>query len=298
MTLKQAFTEWAAIPQNTALAARHRTATNSVLMKKYGDDDVRQFTAFYTRKLMQDCKLPQPMKTQAASILVHVLKYAAGKNACVMPDFDFSIAGERPTKDIPNPSGSTPKNSVQQKRSSEASQQVFGQESSEGAIAPEPPLKRGKDGRGGHNTIKVTQLSLKTLKPLRTFESAKQASEAVGLKSSTGVSKAVKSRRAAGGYYWCKTGEEKSFVPEAKRPYNAKGRMLINKNKALVKSKDKSCPGKLLDKSVTERGSAMPQATSEAPSTRTPLSSFSDQELKNELISRGWKGTLYKHLIF
>ena len=85
MTFKQAFTEWAAIPQNTALAARHRTATNLVLIKNHGDDDVRQFTAFYTRKLMQDCKLAQPMKTQAASILVHVLKYAAGKNACVMP---------------------------------------------------------------------------------------------------------------------------------------------------------------------------------------------------------------------
>ena len=48
----------------------------------------------------------------------------------------------------------------------------------------------------------------------------------------------------------------------------------------------------------TPDGDVMPQATSEAHTTRTPLSSSSDQELKNEFISRGWKGTLYKHLIF
>ena len=161
MTLKQAFTEWAAIPQNTALAARHRTATNSVLMKKYGDDDVRQFTAFYTRKLMQDCELPQPMKTQAASILVHVLKYAAGKNACVKPDFDFSIAGERPNTEIPDPSGSTPKKNV--------SQQVFGQESSEESIAPEPPSK-GKRHGGGRPRVPVVQVDPKTGKIVARYE--------------------------------------------------------------------------------------------------------------------------------
>lgn len=287
MTLKQAFTEWAAIPQNTALAARHRTATNSVLMKKYGDDDVRQFTAFYTRKLMQDCELPQPMKTQAASILVHVLKYAAGKNACVMPDFDFSIAGERPTKDATTPSAQP-----------EAASDVLGGEAPK-AQAPEPPSKERKDGRGGRNAINVTQLSLKTLKPLRTFKSARLASEAVGLQSPSAVSKAIKSRRAAGGYYWCATGEEDSFVPEEKHPYNVKGRMTINKNKRLTDSINKSrSASEAIGSQENGRGSAMPQATSEAPTTRTPLSSFSDQELKNELISRGWKGTLYKHLIF
>ena len=281
MTLKQAFTEWAAIPQNTVLAARHRTATNSVLMKKYGDDDVRQFTAFYTRKLMQDCKLTQPMKTQAASILVHVLKYAARKNACVMPDFDFSIAGERPNTEIPDPSGSTPKKNV--------SQQVFGQESSEESIAPEPPSK-GKRHGAGRPRVPVVQVDPKTGKIVARYEGKIEAALSVGANRSS-VATAIVKGHLCKGYYW--------FPADAKK---SKIKMFIagKLTKSLRKknSTKQDSPGKLLDKSVTERGSAMPQATSEAHTTRTPLSSSSDQELKNEFISRGWKGTLYKHLIF
>ena len=281
MTLKQAFTEWAAIPQNTALAARHRTATNSVLMKKYGDDDVRQFTAFYTRKLMQDCEVSQPMKTQAASILVHVLKYAAGKNACVKPDFDFSIAGERPNTEIPDPSGSTPKKNV--------SQQVFGQESSEESIAPEPPSK-GKRHGGGRPRIPVVQVDPKTGKIVARYEGKIEAALSVGANRSS-VATAIVKGHLCKGYYWFPADTKKSRI----KMFIA-GK-LINSVRKKNSTKQDS-PGKLLDKSVTERGSAMPQATSEALTTRTPLSSFSDQELKNELISRGWTGTLYKHLIF
>ena len=262
MTLKQAFTEWAAIPQNTALAARHRTATNSVLMKKYGDDDVRQFTAFYTRKLMQDCELPQPMKTQAASILVHVLKYAAGKNACVMPDFDFSIAGERPTKDIP---------------------------SSDGAKVPEPPSK-GKRHGGGRPKVPIVQVDPKTGKIVARYEGKIEAALSVGANRSS-VATAIVKGHLCKGYYWFPADTKKSRI----KMFIA-GK-LINSVRKKNSTKQDS-PGKLLDKSVTERGSAMPQATSEAPTTRTPLSSFSDQELKGELMRRGWTGTLYKHLIF
>ena len=283
MTLKQAFTEWAAIPQNTALAARHRTATNSVLMKKYGDDDVRQFTAFYTRKLMQDCELPQPMKTQAASILVHVLKYAAGKNACVKPDFDFSIAGERPNTEIPDPSGSTPKKNV--------SQQVFGQESSEESIAPEPPSK-GKRHGGGRPRVPVVQVDPKTGKIVARYEGKIEAALSVGANRSS-VATAIVKGHLCKGYYWFPADTKKSRI----KMFIA-GKLINSVRKKNSTKQDKSCPGKLLDKSVTERGSAMPQATSEAPTTRTPLSSFSEEELKEELCRRGWTGTLYKHLIF
>ena len=281
MTFKQAFTEWAAIPQNTALAARHRTATNLVLIKNHGDDDVRQFTAFYTRKLMQDCKLTQPMKTQAASILVHVLKYAAGKNACVMPDFDFSIAGERPNTEIPDPSGSTPKKNV--------SQQVFGQESSEESIAPEPPSK-GKRHGGGRPRVPVVQVDPKTGKIVARYEGKIEAALSVGANRSS-VANAIVKGHLCKGYYWFPADTKKSRI----KMFIA-GK-LINSVRKKNSTKQDS-PGKLLDKSVTERGSAMPQATSKAPTTRTLLSSFSDEELKNELISRGWTGTLYKHLIF
>lgn len=277
MTLKQAFTEWAAIPQNTALAARHRTATNLVLMKKYGDDDVRQFTAFYTRKLMQDCEVSQPMKTQAASILVHVLKYAAGKNACVKPDFDFSIAGERPNTDTTAPAAQP-----------EAASDVPGGEAPK-AQAPEPPSKGRKHG-GGRPRVPVVQVDPKTGKIVARYEGNIEAALSVGANRSS-VATAIVKGHLCKGYYWFPADTKKSRI----KMFIA-GK-LINSVRKKNSTKQDS-PGKLLDKSVTERGSAMPQATSEAPITRTPLSSFSDEELKGELISRGWTGTLYKHLIF
>lgn len=284
MTLKQAFTEWAAIPQNTALAARHRTATNSVLMKKYGDDDVRQFTAFYTRKLMQDCELPQPMKTQAASILVHVLKYAAGKNACVMPDFDFSIAGERPNTEIPDPSGSTPKKNV--------SQQMFGQESSEESITPEPPSK-GKRHGGGRPRVPVVQVDPKTGKIVARYEGKIEAALSVGANRSS-VATAIVKGHLCKGYYWFPADTKKSRI----KMFIA-GKLINSVRKKNSTKQDKSCPGnEAVGSQEIERGSAMPQTASEVSITRTPLSSFSEEELKEELCRRGWTGTLYKHLIF
>ena len=98
MTLKQAFTEWAAIPENTPLAAACRHAFKSVLLDGNGKRDVREFTEFAVRAQLQKSKELQALKTKAASILVHVLTYAAGKGACVKPDFDYTIAGTGETK--------------------------------------------------------------------------------------------------------------------------------------------------------------------------------------------------------
>ena len=246
-------------------------------MKKYGDDDVRQFTAFYTRKLMQDCEVSQPMKTQAASILVHVLKYAAGKNACVKPDFDFSIAGERPNTDTTAPAAQP-----------EAASDVPGGEAPK-AQAPEPPSKGRKHG-GGRPRVPVVQVDPKTGKIVARYEGNIEAALSVGANRSS-VATAIVKGHLCKGYYWFPADTKKSRI----KMFIA-GK-LINSVRKKNSTKQDS-PGKLLDKSVTERGSAMPQATSEAPITRTPLSSFSDEELKGELISRGWTGTLYKHLIF
>ena len=280
MTFKQAFTEWAAIPQNTALAARHRTATNLVLIKNHGDEDVRQFTAFYTRKLMQDCKLTQPMKTQAASILVHVLKYAAGKNACVMPDFDFSIAGERPTKDPTTPTAQP-----------EAASDVPGGEAPK-AQAPEPPSKGRKHG-GGRPRVPVVQVDPTNGKIVAKFGGMVEAAMSIGA-NRPAVANAIRKRQKCKGYYWFPADTKKSEI----KLFIA-GKLAKKGRKEKTAKQDKLIPGsEALGSQENERGSAMPQSCNEALTTRASLSSFSDEELKSELISRGWTGTLYKHLIF
>ena len=77
------------------------------------------------------------------------------------------------------------------------------------------------------------------------------------------------------------------------------GKLAKKGRKEKPAKQDKLIPGtEAVGSLEDEREIAMPQAASKAPTTRTPLSSYSDEELKGELISRGWKGTLYKHLIF
>ena len=278
MTLKQAFKEWAEIPQNTSLASRSRFAVEKVLMKEHGDDDVRQFTAFYTRKLMQECKLQQPLKTQAASILVHVLKYAAINDACVMPDFDFSIAGERQTEDTIEPSGSTPVKALVQEAPK--------------AKAPESP-SMGKRHGGGRPKVPVVKVDPQTGEVLSSFNGMVEASLSVGANKS-GVANAIKKGRMCKGFYWFPADTKKTKI----KMFIA-GKVVMAVRKKISTIQDKSCPGsEAVGRQENKREGAMPQTTSEAPTTRTPLSSFSDEELKAELANRGWKGTLYKHLIF
>ena len=92
MTLKQAFTMWAATPGNTVLAAKCRNAVNMVLMKDYGETDICLIDETFARNIFDGSKAPQELKTPAASILVYVLKWGHDHDYCLMPTFDYSIA--------------------------------------------------------------------------------------------------------------------------------------------------------------------------------------------------------------
>lgn len=381
MTLKQAYTEWAAIPENTAQAARNRSAMDSILLLKYGKCDVCEFTAFRVRKTMSDINEVtdsiKGMKIRTASILAQVLTYAASKGACLKPEFDYTIVNSPKdsstvsTKDT-NPDsptkGSTPKNSVKQERSSEASQKVLGQESSEGAIAPEPPLRNKKEKfptrfkpghipstkgkkwdeimskdkqenckkgwkniiehraphspNSGRKKIPVVQLDPETLKEVAHFEDIASAGRSTGV---CNIQRAMNDHKMSGGYYWARPEDVDGFEPGYKRgpqttawsrkkkeetnavnkQADTKGSRMSEENEVVGKpvsgGPDKNCPavgpGKLLDKSASDGGSAMSHGESGTASQRTPLSFYSDQELKDEFIRRGWTGTLYKRLV-
>ena len=320
MTLKQAFTEWAAIPENTALAARSRSAVNSVLLKKHGDNDVRRFTEFAVRVLMQDCKEPKAMKTQAASILVHVLNYAAKKGVCQKPEFDYNIASageDRPTKEStskltetkksnsprkPDKSKGSRKPETEKLPSAAAASEVVGGEAS-GEKSPEPPSGRG----GARHAMAVTQINPRTLKPMKTFPSFTKASEHVGLHSNSDIAKAIRRGGTAGGYYWRLAGQEGSFKPERRMWKKCDGakKTPVQSNTALPKPEEivrsTSIPGPekpATDKSVLESGGARSRITTGASTTRAALSDFSDVELRTELERRGWYGTLYQRLEF
>lgn len=215
MTLKQAYTEWAAIPENTAQAARNRSAMETILLREHGACDVCEFTAFRVRKIMSGInevtESIKGMKIRTASILVQVLTYAASKGACLKPEFDYTIAG-----------------SVQQE---EASQQVFGPEISEATEASEPPLRNefgefskghkpwnaGKQPGyfgGGREKVPVVQLDPDTLQVIETFDCLSDARKKTGAQN---IDRAIQDHKMSGGYYWTRPDGIEGFKPGYKR---------------------------------------------------------------------------------
>ena len=100
MTLKQAFTMWAATPGNTVLAAKCRNAVNMVLMKDFGETEICLIDEIFARRIFDGSKAPQELKTPAASILVYVLKWGHEHGYCLMPTFDYSIASPKTEKKV------------------------------------------------------------------------------------------------------------------------------------------------------------------------------------------------------
>ena len=245
MTLLQAFTEWAAIPTNTALAASSRSAVNAVLMKTYGSCDVCQFTAYYTRLIFKKCNEPPNFKTKAASILVYVLEYAASREKCMRPEFDFTIAsadkdpsvsgevgqehpspdgafsvpvGEATAEDPAGPPsrdghGRFAKGRVPETKGKkwEEFMSPEGQENSRKGwknLIEHRPEHRSDDA--GRPKMAVSQLDA-SLKFVASYESVADAFRATGIKN---IGRSIRERKMAGGHYWCRAGEEAAFKPD------------------------------------------------------------------------------------
>ena len=94
MTLKQAFTIWAYSPGNTVLAAKSREAVQRVLMKKWNDIGLEQFTEQFCRRIFYQSTESLELKVKAASILVYVLQWGSDNGHCQRPTFTLAIARE------------------------------------------------------------------------------------------------------------------------------------------------------------------------------------------------------------
>ena len=121
MTLKQAFTMWACAPRNTVLAAKSRDAVQRVLMKKYNETDLTEFTEPFSQRIFAQSSETQEMKVKAASILVYLLQWGADHGHCERPNFSYEIASATPVAE-PEPPQVTVKPEALAKRQGELAQ--------------------------------------------------------------------------------------------------------------------------------------------------------------------------------
>ena len=213
MTLKQAFTQWAAAPRNTVLAARSRDAVQRVLMRQYGDMHLEVFTEAFCRRLFSESSERLELQVKAASILVHVLSWGGDHDHCQRPSFTYEIASEVSSKKVQvsskadaqggealetcnlkletnGPASGQNRDKIEPKTTSNET-------SNETTMEQQTTKKKPR----GNPPRPVVQIDPTTLEAVREWPSMTEAASAVGSLSGN-IHRAVTQLRTAGGYYW------------------------------------------------------------------------------------------------
>ncbi len=230
MTLKQAFTQWAAIPDNKVLAAKNRTNMQKVLLEKHGSMDVTLIDRHFMDIVLKDCKADHRAQVNACSVLCHVLTWLHGNDPKTYPapDFDYNIASTKPTEQpakIAKPKAKSvekPKVEVSESKSQAPAQDdtedpLQGIDFSDEkenlnhiSVMQENNTTVKKPGKA---PISVAQLDQKTLAVIKIWPSLSEAERETG---ACNLDRAVKNARLAAGFFWCIPENAETFKPNPK----------------------------------------------------------------------------------
>lgn len=182
MTLKEAYNGWAEMKANKSLANRTRQPAEMVLIKPHGDIDIEDLSLDKAKRIFSDSEAPMQAKAQAASIMVHVMNYAAIVKKLKVPKFIYS----------------------------ELVYAVFHKEPQNTPLPFEQKPNETKQTKRGNPMRKVCKLDPKTLKVIDTFDSVKDAIKASGLKK---LCNPLTKHQKGNGFYWCYAEEVDTFKP-------------------------------------------------------------------------------------
>lgn len=279
MTLKQAFTIWAYSPGNTVLAAKSREAVQRVLMKKWNDIGLEQFTEQFCRRIFYQSTESLELKVKAASILVYVLQWGSDNGHCQRPTFTLAIAREeheRAEKDKAQPDDDSrdPLEGIDFNDETKTEEDM------------EQKKTRGKQAR------KICQIDAETLQVIKTYDSCSEGCRAAGVKN---IDRAIKRLQLAGGYYWQYPEDVATFAdrlaakraaskPVKHNPSPSTGDAHHGGQSPCNSSATTHTGDSPHDSPDDQRGTAAHEA----------LEVFTDDELLEELDRRGWQGELRK----
>ena len=299
MTLKQAFTIWAYSPGNTVLAAKSREAVQRVLMKKWNDIGLEQFTEQFCRRIFYQSTESLELKVKAASILVYVLQWGSDNGHCQRPTFTLSIAREeheRAEKDKAQPDDELlvrVKPEALAKRKAELKARKSETKTEEDM---DEKKTRGKQAR------KICQIDAETLQVIKTYDSCSEGCRAAGVKN---IDRAIKRLQLAGGYYWqypedVATFADRLAAKRAAKPQSktAKPKPKVEsdaeKQQANVKNNFPTAVATLAPTPKPDDATDVPNDNQRGTAAHEALEVFTDDELLEELDRRGWQGELRK----
>lgn len=289
MTLKQAFTIWAYSPGNTVLAAKSREAVQRVLMKKWNDIGLEQFTEQFCRRIFYQSTESLELKVKAASILVYVLQWGSDNGHCQRPTFTLSIAREeheRAEKDKAQPDDD----------SRDPLEGIDFNDETKTKKNMDEKKTRGKQAR------KICQIDAETLQVIKTYDSCSEGCRAAGVKN---IDRAIKRLQLAGGYYWQYPEDVATFADRLAAKRAAKPQSKTAKPKPKVESDAEKQQAKVKNNFPTAVATLAPTPKpDDAPNVTNDnqrhtaaheaLEVFTDDELLEELDRRGWQGELRK----
>ena len=292
MTLKQAFTIWAYSPGNTVLAAKSREAVQRVLMKKWNDIGLEQFTEQFCRRIFYQSTESLELKVKAASILVYVLQWGSDNGHCQRPTFTLSIAREeheRAEKDKAQPDDELlvrVKPEALAKRKAELKARKSETKTEEDM---DEKKTRGKQPKP------VAQLDAKTLQVIKVWSSRSEAERELG---ACNLDRAINRKRMSAGFFWCSPEDAEGFQPNPLSKYapktQPKKQTNAEKQQAKVKNNFHTAVATL---APTPKPDDAPNVTNDnqrGTAAHEALEVFTDDELLEELDRRGWQGELRK----
>ena len=282
MTLKQAFTIWAYSPGNTVLAAKSREAVQRVLMKKWNDIGLEQFTEQFCRRIFYQSTESLELKVKAASILVYVLQWGSDNGPCQRPTFTLAIAREeheRAEKDKGQPDDDSrdPLEGIDFNDETKTEEDM------------EQKKTRGKQPKP------VAQLDAKTLQVIKVWSSRSEAERELG---ACNLDRAINRKRMSAGFFWCSPEDAEGFQPNPLSKYapktQPKKQTNAEKQQAKVKNNFPTAVATLAPTPKPDDATDVPNDNQRGTAAHEALEVFTDDELLEELDRRGWQGELRK----
>ena len=296
MNLDKAYMNWRLEPENTQLAVK----TEKLFRKMWWLIPTNQPCSYYTfgvlGRALSQVVGDRKEKAQAASIMFHVLSWAHQQEPDINPKPDFQYQDlldygtNKPAEEPAEIPAATPTAVPAASPSAEDIDPLAGVDfpdpPEEPAKAPKPKaaarLKTARKAKSKAH-ISVVQLNAQSLEVIRIWQSGHAAEKELGIKN---IYRAMESHRMAGGFFWCRKGEEKDFKPDPLRRARFTSVLANTADTASAAS----VSTKLLAKGIEETREQFQKLADSY--VQQVLERCSDEELIGEMRRRQWKGTV------
>jgi hypothetical protein len=312
MTLKQAFTIWAYSPGNTVLAAKSREAVQRVLMKKWNDIGLEQFTEQFCRRIFYQSTESLELKVKAASILVYVLQWGSDNGHCQRPTFTLAIAREEHERAEKDKSQQAEGIVLPTLAEMKGESVYMPADEPTVRVKPEALAKRKAELKARKSETKteknmdekktrgkqpkpVAQLDAKTLQVIKVWSSRSEAERELG---ACNLDRAINRKRMSAGFFWCSPEDAEGFQPNPLSKYapktQPKKQTNAEKQQAKVKNNFPTDVATLAPTPKSGDATDVPNDNQRGTAAHEALEVFTDDELMEELDRRGWQGELRK----